>query len=297
MRLIFSLISLLLPLSLMAQVVDPANLRLKKLISYPATLSYSTESVLVAVLDTGVSLPEPFKSQVLKGTNVVRPRESTADLEGHGTAVAGIILEMAPNVRILPVVVASDGIGTTEGIVDGMVYAIHQGAHIINVSMGVPIEILNKVAGIVGAEKVKETFFIFSAGNTGGQYETSSQIPENLLIVGAAELNSFRIASYSVWGKGVEIAAPAGNSGDGIWTYRAFPENQRRTFNGTSAAAPLVSGAAALLKAQHPELSAAELKKALLETSCSLSTLKNIIEKGRLLNVGRLLEHSSSCPR
>jgi subtilisin family serine protease len=297
MRLIFSLISLLLPLSLMAQVVDPANLRLKKLISYPATLSYSTESVLVAILDTGVSLPEPFKSQVLKGTNVVRPRESTADLEGHGTAVAGIILEMAPNVRILPIVVASDGIGTTEGIVDGMVYAIHQGANIINVSMGVPIEILNKVAGIVGAEKVKETFFIFSAGNTGGQYETSSQIPENLLIVGAAELNSFRIASYSVWGQGVEIAAPAGNSGDGIWTYRAFPENQRRTFNGTSAAAPVVSGAAALLKAQHPELSAAELKKALLETSCSLSTLKNIIEKGRLLNVGRLLEHSSSCPR
>jgi len=115
------------------------------------------------------------------------------------------------------------------------------------------------------------------------------------LIVGATELNSSRIASYSVWGRGVEIAAPSGEIGDGIWTYRAFPENQRRTFNGTSAAAPVVSGAAALLKAQYPELSAAELKKALLQTSCSLPTLKSIIENGRMLNVGRLLKQSSTC--
>ncbi|MNT28349.1 Subtilisin DY [compost metagenome] len=102
---------------------------------------------------------------------------------------------------------------------------------------------------------------------------------------------------YSEWGPGVEIAAPAGGINDGIWTYRAYPENQRRTFNGTSAAAPVVAGAAALLKSQYPELTATEIKQALLETSCSLPTLKNIIENSRMLNVGRLLNESSSCPQ
>lgn len=296
MRLIFGLILLLVPVSLMAQVSDPANLRLRNLISYPATLSYPTESVLVAVVDTGVSLPRPLKNQVLKGANILRPRESAADTQGHGTAVAGIILELAPNARILPVVVAADGISTTESLIDGLAYAVQQGAQIVSVSMEVPLKILRDVALVVGTEKVRKTLFVFAAGNSGFQYEAGGHIPDNLLIVGATELNSTRIATYSVWGNGVQIAAPAGDIGDGISTYRAFPENELRRFNGTSAATPVVSGAAALLKAQHPELSAAELKKALLQTSCSLPTLKNVIEKGRMLNVGRLLKQSSSCP-
>jgi subtilisin family serine protease len=297
MRLIFILISLLVPVSLMAQNADPANMRLRKLISYPATLSYSTESVLVAVVDTGVSLPAPWKNQVLPGANILRPRESTADTQGHGTAVAGIILELAPNARILPVAVAADGISTTESLIDGIAYAINQGAQIISVSIEAPIEILNKVALIVGTERIKEPLFVFAAGNSGSQYRLSNKVPDNLLIVGATELDSSRIATYSVWGSGVQIAAPAGDVDDGIWTYRAFPENEHRTFNGTSAATPVVSAAAALLKAQQPELSAFELKKALLKTSCSMPTLKTLIENGHLLNVGRLLKQSSSCPR
>jgi subtilisin family serine protease len=297
MRLFFALTSLLFPLGLWAQSADPANLRLKKLISYPETLSYSTQSVLVAVLDTGVSLPGTLKNQVLPGTNIVQPRESSADNQGHGTAVAGIILAMAPNARILPVVVASDGIGTTEGLVDGMVYAIKQGASIISVSMEAPPGILLKVSQIIGPERVKQTLFVFAAGNSGAKFRSWDKVSDNLLIVGATELNSSRIASYSVWGDEVQIAAPAGAIDDGIWTYRAFSENQFRLFNGTSAATPVVSGAAALLKSQQPELSPSDLKRTLLQTSCSLPALKNLIEEGRLLNVGRLLKQSTSCPK
>lgn len=297
MRLISGLISLLLPVSLLAQIKDPANLRLRKLISYPATLSYSTESVLVAVLDTGVSLPAPLKNQVLSGSNILQAQESSADPSGHGTAVAGIILDIAPNARILPVVVAADGLGTTEGTLAGIIYAINQGAQIISLSMEVSVNVLAEVSRVVGAEKMKATLFVFAAGNSGDQLTEWTSIPDNVLFVGAMELNTLRLTTYSVWGHQVQITAPAGDVDDGLTTYRAFPENERRLFNGTSAATPVVSGAAALLKAQQPELSAAELKKALLQSSCSVPTLKNLIEGGRLVNVGRLLKQSSNCPQ
>jgi len=295
MRLIFALISLLLPLSLMAQN-DPANLRLQSLVSYPAALSYPPQSVIVAVVDTGVSLPAPLKKQVLAGGNVVKPEQSSADTHGHGTAVAGIILEVAPNARILPVMVAPGGQADIQNLIDGMVYSINHGAKIINISMQCPIELLDEVERVVGPEKVKETLFIFAAGNSGEQYRLGTEdVPENLLLVGATELNSSRIAMYSEWGPGVQIAAPAGETGDGIWTYKTNPTDQRRSFNGTSGAAPVVAGAAALLLAQQPDLSAAQLKKAILQSSCSLPTLNNIIEGARMLNVGRLLNPSTSC--
>lgn len=274
---------------------DLANLRLQKWTAYPETLSYPARSVVVAVIDTGVSLPSHLKKQVLAGINIEKPLAHSVDKVGHGTAVAGIVLEVAPNALILPIMVAGDGQADIQSLIDGMVYAINQGAKIINISMQCPLGLLDEVARVVGTEKVKETLFVVAAGNSGTQYQHYEKTPDNVLVVGATELDSARIAGYSDWGEQVEIAAPSGANGDGITTYKIDSETQRRVFNGTSGAAPVVSGAAALLLAQEPELSAIELKTAILQSSCSRSTLKNIIAGARMLHIGRLLKQTSDC--
>lgn len=297
MRLFPSVVTLILPLALVAHAEDPANIRLKTLISYPSTMAYPANSVIVAVIDTGVSLPAYLKNHVLSGANVIRPNESAGDHQGHGTAVAGVILQIAPNARILPVMVADEGIGSTEGLIDGIVYAINQGAQVINLSIGVTDLVWEKVTGIVGPEKIKRPLFVVAAGNSGDRYITRKPVADNVIIVGATELDKPILASYSVWGNKVQMAAPAGSANDGIWTFQVVPENSHRLFNGTSGATPVVAGAAALLKSQQRELSAAELKSALLKSSCSIPKLRRWIEQGRLLNVGRLLKQSTDCPK
>lgn len=296
-----TLTTFLLPLvlsgSLAAQEQDFANLRLKKLISYPETLAYKPDVVTVAVIDTGVSLPSAFKDQVLAGLNVVHPNQDASDQQGHGTAVAGIILGIAPNARILPVMVADQGVGTTEGLIEGIVYAVREGAEIINLSIGVTDLVWDKVTAVVGAEKMRQVFFVVAAGNSGDRYISARRAPDNLILVGATNLDKARLASYSVWGTKVQIAAPAGSASDGIWTYKVSPDGELRKFNGTSGATPVVAGAAALLKSQKKNLTPVEIKEALLDSSCEIPQLKRWIDHGRLLNVGRLLNQPSTCPK
>jgi subtilisin family serine protease len=81
----------------------------------------------------------------------------------------------------------------------------------------------------------------------------------------------------------VDIAAPGSN------VLSTWLGTRTQKLSGTSMAAPVVAGAAALLKAAHPEWTAKEIKARLMETVDPISALKTRVMSGGRLNVGKAL--------
>ena len=105
------------------------------------------QSVTVAVLDSGVDFTHPYLSGRLlnNGFDYVESDEDPSDDYGHGTSVAGIIVDCTQglNVNILPIKVLDySGEGNNESIAEGIDYAIEQGADVINLSLSITENIL-----------------------------------------------------------------------------------------------------------------------------------------------------------
>lgn len=277
------------------RVLDPQNLRLKKMISLNhQNLPVSGKGVLTAVIDSGVSFTVPaLRKNLIPGWNFIADNNTMIDYSGHGTPVAGIITVIAPEVTLLPLVAFGES-GTTDDIVDATIYAINRRASVINISMTYTEEMLRKVRNAVGNRKFKQSLLVISAGNWSTRYPDFYAHWDNVLVVGATGLDfPIRSTSYSAYGENVDIAAPSGDANDGIATYSAYISDPY-LFNGTSGAAPVVSGAAALLKEKYPKARGSDLKKMILEKSCYSKNIS--VSKGRLLNIGRLFDTSTKCP-
>lgn len=275
-------------------VFDDTNERLQSLISFsPQELSVSGRDVLVAVIDSGVSFKVPaLRTNLVPGWNFVSGDEQMIDYDGHGTAVAGIVLELAPQASLLPLVVARNGGASVEALVGAIVYAINHEAAVINLSIGVTEEILEDVLRAVGPEALQKSLLVISAGNDSRKLPPFSAKWKNVITVAAMSLDlPLALAHYSAYGNGVDIAVPSGVAGDGIATWT--PQNTRRLFNGTSGAAPVVAGAAALLKEKYPNADGASLKQKLLNYSCRSHNIK--VKNGRVLNIESLLKENAHC--
>ena len=99
-----------------------------------------SSATVVAVVDSGVQADNPvLQGRVLAGYDFVHGDTNTADDNGHGTAVAGIIAAVCPGCSILPVkVLAANGTGDWATISAGIVWAADHGAQVINLSVGAP---------------------------------------------------------------------------------------------------------------------------------------------------------------
>lgn len=199
----------------------------------------------------------------------------------HGTHVAGIVAGIAQTngfsgigssevslmiVRVVP----SDGDEHDEDIAAGIRYAVDNGAHIINMSFGKSyspdLKLVNKA--IRYAQK-KDVLLVHAAGNSSIDLDTTYNYPnpkvgrkkaKNYITVGASTNPHFShgkiVAKFSNIGKNtVDVFAP----GDNI--YSTLPGNRYGALSGTSMAAPVVTGLAAVLKAYYPNLKAHDLKQ------------------------------------
>lgn len=228
--------------------------------------------IVVAVLDTGVDLQHPELAgrllrgydfvDILAGTGEFFGDTSGADddpldeLVGHGTHVAGIIaaqgismpIGVAPRCKILPVRVLGAvrggsgyvGAGLVDNINNGIKWAVDQGAHVINMSLGIP----HDGGGLPHEEMIryaesKGCTVVAASGNDGSPERYYPGALTNVIAVGATGRDGTP-TSFSSFGK-VTCIAP------GEEIYSAHVQRKYAFASGTSQAAPFVAGAVALL--------------------------------------------------
>jgi thermitase len=216
--------------------------------------------VKVAVLDTGIDLNHPMFSGRLAPSaewkdfvsNDATPQEVAGTSYGHGTAVAGIILQAAPRATILPLrVLDGEGVGDTDKIAAAIDWAIQKGAKVINLSLGTNVQ-ATALQAWVGYAASRGVYIVASSGNSGdgnvtfpaGDAATLTyggvNVSKYLISVGSLNYNAWSRSSFSTFGPALKVIAP----GEQIFT--AFPDGQTGHATGTSFAAPQVAGVLAM---------------------------------------------------
>ena len=266
-------------------------------ISTNASVSASDSNVDIAILDTGVSLTHPDLN-VYRDVTFINGTTTGNDDNGHGSHVAGIaaakdndigIVGIAPGARIWAIKVC-DSLGECKitNQIKGLEYAI-QHADEIDV-LNISVENPNSPAlnNIIDAAVKAGITVVVSAGNHGKDASattpannpnvmTVSAIGDSDGVCGAAgpdltllgdnsTVPDDTFAFFSNFGPAVKIAAP------GVNILSTYNGTGYAVDSGTSMAAPYVSGAAALYKAQHPFAMPSEVNAGILGAGSNPTT-------------------------
>lgn len=236
------------------------------------------QGVTVAVVDSGVDARHPdLAGQVLPGASFLGDThdDGTTDISGdsHGTAIAGIIAGsgkadagtgmtgLAPAAKILPVRVAVDSSVQAATLAEGIKYAADHHAQVINVSLTTPVPdplLRQAVTYALG----KGCVVVAAAGNDGQSGNAPmypGAIPGVVDVTGTSETGAFWPVSES--GPYTTLAAPATD------IYSTNAHGKYVHADGTSYAAAYVSAAVALVRSAHPELTAGQTIRRLVDTA------------------------------
>ncbi len=245
-------------------------------------ITRGSASVVVAVLDTGVDASHPeLKDALVPGRDIVHGDDIPADDNGHGTAVAGVVAARGDNgiglagacwlCLVMPVkVLGADGTGTTADVAAGIIWAADHGARVINLSLGAPGTTL-ALSEAIGYAAGKDAVVIASAGNS-GVATPFYPAAEGSVIGVAASNEDDHLYSWSNHGAWVQVAAPGCN--DAPWLKGGYV-----SFCGTSAAAPLVAGVAALIRSARPYAAAQQTAQAVNK---SVDAISGEVRNGRV---------------
>ena len=284
-----------------------------------SALGKSPTGARVAVLDTGVDaghedlagrlLPgRDFCSALNEGSTCTGEDSDPSDLtsggeSGHGTSSSGLIGAVGNNGKgivgltwtgqtLLPVKVfgerGSVSGATTASLAAGVNYAVAQGARVINMSLGLRGANTDPALSAALAAASKQAVLVAAAGNTPGEGLYYPASDPNVLAVGALSKTD-TLAYYSArptsGQKPLDLVAPGGEPGNGDETLTLdLSSRGKYTLRaGTSEAAPLVSGAAALVLGLRPDLSADQVRGLLISSAKSVAG-------GKLLDVGAALQ-------
>lgn len=212
--------------------------------------------VKVAIIDTGASLQQLTDPRFRNGRNFVNKLEQAIDDNGHGTALASIILDVVGPypVEIIPIKAAdSTGSFTVSNIVKAIDYAIEQKVDILNLSFGAknPHDAEQQAIN----QAIAAGIDVFSSsGNTGRrEYYYPASYP-NIISVGAITEELIR-ASFSSYNNLLDFVAPGTN----LYVLRHDLAERYTTIDGTSFATAYFTGQYAVLKANSLEVSTAAL--------------------------------------
>ena len=240
----------------------------------PDAWSYGDgNGVTVAVLDTGVYSNHPdLVGKVLAGWNTVSNNTDTADINNHGTWVAGVIGEyannaiggasVAPGTSILPVRVSdrSDGAAYFSDMAEGVAWADAHGARVANLSY-------NGVAGSATVESAAANMMahgglvVVAAGNDNTD---PGYLNSDYLYVAAATDSSDARASFSNYGAYVDISAP------GVSIYTTDRSGGYASVSGTSFSSPATAATAAVVMSANPSLTPSDVLAVISNTAVDL---------------------------
>jgi subtilisin family serine protease len=231
----------------------------------------------------------------------------------HGTHVAGIVSAIKDNgvgidgiagntVKIMSVRAVPDGDERDKDVANAIIYAVDNGAKIINMSFGKGYSpFKERVWQAMEYAQSKDVLLVHAAGNDDENNDVVQNFPtnfptkgeakkviENYITVGASTVNPNELkASFSNFGKNeVDIFAP------GSEIYSTTPDNAYKMLQGTSMASPVVAGCAALLWSYFPKLSAKQVKEILMQTVNKNEKLTHLSVSGGVVDASKAIEYA-----
>ena len=272
-------------------------------------ITKGSSDVVVAVVDNGFDLNHPeFNGKIVNPMNV--PERNThifpiIDKDGidHGTHVAATavghidndkgVSGVAPGCKLMPIQVSTaDGIMTTTCVMDGILYAIYNGASVVNISLGPvppkwftllsPMEQVKHIADddqrlgevwrkVYEIAQKHNCIIVTSAGNENIVSGFASKTRAQSVIVVSAVDRTYRKASFSNYGSYANLTTNYSTvSAPGVDILNAVNNGRYAALQGTSMASPIVAGTVALLKSVNPDLSLEEVKTILQKTGINM---------------------------
>ena len=235
-----------------------------KTIHAPEAWATTTDcsAATVAVLDTVVHDTRDLHGRLLPAHDASGGQGY--DLDTHGTEVSSVlgatpnngyeIAGVCGNARIQPVTVGSSYSITDSSVASGITWATDNGATIINLSLGQPVD-SPVVRDAVQYAQAHNVLVVAAAGNEASDTPMYPAAYPGVLAVAATDWSD-QLAYFSSYGPWVDIAAPGARIavGEGV-------------ADGTSFAAPIVAATAALVRTQHPAWTAAQIAEWLERTA------------------------------
>ena len=252
-------------------------------------ITLGSPKLTVAIVDNGFNLRHPeLKSKVVMPYNVwLHSKEIFPQKIDHGTHVAGTALAIADNglgicgiasgCAFMPIQVGDkNGFMTTTSVLDGILYALYQGADVVNVSLGSQFKDLDQYSEEYQSELLNNHFkeeerlwneimkiadkhnstIVVAAGNDNILAGIDAlQRPKNFVTVSAVNKKnqSYTKANFSNYGPYSTISAP------GVDIYSTIGNGDYATMDGTSMAAPIVTGGIALMKSLNGKLTTEQI--------------------------------------
>ncbi|MEJ7807740.1 MAG: S8 family serine peptidase, partial [Telluria sp.] len=242
--------------------------------------TYRGQGIKIAVVDSGAATSHDSLSRIRAGFDIVNKKTSpdtwNEDTLGHGTHCAGVIggadltfgiRGFAPDAE-LHVCKLFPG-GQVSQLIDALEYCIDKQIDIVNLSLGgaEPSEALEQQ---IARARRAGIACIVAAGNSGGPVQYPASSPSVLAVSAIGKLdefppdsyhaqtltqnvdaNGYFTASFSCYGPQVGVCGP------GVAITSSVPPNNYAAWDGTSMAAPHITGLAALILAHHPEFQGA----------------------------------------
>lgn len=257
--------------------------------------TFGKKEIIVAVIDDGFDINhQEFTDKIVKPWNVVNRNKDvfTNKNAAHGSHVAGTAIGkrdnnaglsgIAPDCSLMPIQVAdNNGLISSTAVIDALLYAINQGADVVNLSLGLKLNSFATFMPIDFQENLIRTSFldeeafwqelleiaensnvtvVMAGGNDNVLIGLDPMQRSPLAIKVSAVNPELRKAGFSNFGQYSTLSAP------GVGVYSSVPGNNFNFMDGTSMAAPIVTGAIALLKSIKPEITTNEIRSILIET-------------------------------
>ncbi len=198
-------------------------------------------------------------------------------MRNNGMGMNGV----ADNVQIMTLKVLSNIRELRDkNLADAIRFAVDNGAKVINLSFGKPYTVSKKdVDSAVKYAMGKDVVIVHAAGNEGRNLDNSPHFPNPVYEDGSGSANAWievgasgpkddstLVPSFSNYGeKTVDVFAP------GVDIYSTIPGSRYASYNGTSMAAPIVTGIAALLEEYYPKLTAAQVKDIIVQSAIKVN--------------------------